>query len=128
MQAQTFVDFVKERAGLPSRHQAWTAIRATLKTLAERLPSSGATHAAAQLPADIAIYFRDLTPHAVEKMTLQEFFSRVAEREHVPPHIATRHAAAVIQVLAEALSPGEVNDVQAQLPRTYRPLFLRSFA
>ena len=122
MQAHTFVEYVKQRANLPSQQQAWAAIRATLQTLAERLPSCGASHAAAQLPADIAIYFRDLTPHAVDKMTLPEFFSRIAEREHVPPHIAERHAEAVIGVLAEALSPGELLDVCAQLPIAYRKL------
>ena len=122
MQSQKFVRYVQQRAGLPSRAQAITAIRATLRTLAERLPSCGASHAAAQLPAEIAIYFRDLSPHTVNKMTLREFFARIAQREHVPPHIAERHAAAVIAVFAEALSPGERSDVCAQLPPPYRHL------
>ena len=122
MQSHSFVRYVQQRAGLPSKDQALTAIRATLQTLAERLPSCGASHAAAQLPAEIAIYFRDLTPHAVDKMTLREFFARIAQREHVPPHIAERHAAAVIGVFAQALSPGERQDVCAQLPQAYRTL------
>lgn len=58
-----------------------------------------------------------------DSFNLEQFFQRVAERESADLPQAVHHARAVISVLQEAVTPGEVADVRAQLPDEYDPLF-----
>ncbi|MGZ3629162.1 MAG: DUF2267 domain-containing protein [Ktedonobacteraceae bacterium] len=48
--------------------------------------------------------------------SLDEFFQRMSLREDVPLEIAREHARAVVSVLSDALSKGELEDIIAQLP------------
>ena len=56
-------------------------------------------------------------------MKHDEFFQRVARREGTALPDAIFHAHVVIEVLGEAVSPGEMDDVLAQLPAEYDRLF-----
>ena len=56
-------------------------------------------------------------------MCLDEFFQRAANRERVDKPDTVYHARVVMEVLAEAVSAGEVQKVLAQLPNDYIPLF-----
>ena len=58
-----------------------------------------------------------------ERFDLDEFFRRVSEREGVDLPVSVHHARAVISVLQEAVSRGEMQDVRAQLPEDFAPLF-----
>jgi uncharacterized protein (DUF2267 family) len=53
----------------------------------------------------------------------EEFFERVSQREGVDGPKAIYHARAIIAMLYEAVSPGEMADVRAQLPADYGRLF-----
>jgi len=88
------------------------AIRATLETWGERLYGGEAKDLAAQLPQEIGTY---LTMQPVDPtFGVREFSDRVAEREGVDLAEATYHARAVIEIVQEAVTPGEIDDVMDQ--------------
>jgi uncharacterized protein (DUF2267 family) len=123
MKHDEFIGQVQHRARLSSRGDAEIATRATLETLAERLAGGEANDLASQLPRGIAEYLRTGQAGEGERFSVQEFFERVSERERVDLPKAVYHARAVISVLYEAVSPGEMADVRAQLPTEYARLF-----
>ena len=121
MQFDEFVGEVHNRIEAADTGEALSAIRATLQTLAERLHGNEAEHLAAQLPEELGAYVR-LTQKD-EIFDLQEFFERVSEREGVELRDAAYHARVVIDVLSDAITLGELNDIRGQLSDDYDPLF-----
>ncbi|HDQ71511.1 MAG TPA: DUF2267 domain-containing protein [Chloroflexi bacterium] len=121
MQFDEFVGRVHNRAELASTGEALRAIRATLQTLSERVYFDEAQDLAAQLPREIGEYLTMVDD--VESFSLGEFLDRVAERETVDLPDATYHARVVIEVLGETVTPGKMDDIRAQLPDEYKPLF-----
>ncbi|ARV60292.1 hypothetical protein BZZ01_18110 [Nostocales cyanobacterium HT-58-2] len=123
MQHDEFIGQVQNRARLSSRGDAEVATRATLETLAERLAGNEPLNAASQLPKGIAAYLQHEYAGAGARFSLNEFFERISQRESVELPQAIYHARVVMEVLNEALSVGEINDIRAQLPSEYDPLF-----
>ena len=123
MQHDEFIKQVKHRAHLRTRGDAELATRATLETLAERLAGNEASNAAAQLPKSIAQYLQHQYAGAGVRLSLDEFFMRISLREGVELPQAADHARAVIDVLTEAISSGEIEDIRTQLPPEFEPLF-----
>ncbi len=123
MKHDEFIGQVQHRARLSSRGEAERATRATLEILAERLAGGEANDLAAQLPQELAEYLRREWSGIGERFSLEEFFRRVSLREGVDLPDAIFHARAVIEVLTEAVSMGEINDVRAQLPAEFDRLF-----
>lgn len=121
MQFDDFVGNVQSNARLASKGEAVRAIHATLQTLGERLQEGEAQHLAAQLPQEISTYLQEAETQ--ESFDLSRFFERVATRESTDLPAAVHHARAVISVLQEAVSPGQIADVRAQLPEEYNSLF-----
>jgi uncharacterized protein (DUF2267 family) len=119
-----FVGEVQARAKLGSQGASVRAIEATLGTLAERLDPGECKDLASQLPRELAGYLQ-ANEHGV-RMSLDDFFHKVSEREHekLPPSVY--HARVVMEVLQEAVSRGEIADVRAQLPEEWMPLFAGS--
>ncbi len=123
MKHDEFIGQVQHRARLSSRGDAEIATRATLETLAERLDGGEANDLASQLPRGLAGYLRTGLAGEGVHFSMEEFFHCVSEREGVDVSKAICHARAVIAVLYEAVSPGEMADVRAQLPAEYSQLF-----
>ncbi len=123
MKHDEFIGQVQHRARLSSRGEAERATRATLETLAERLAGGEARDLAAQLPPEIGDHLRGQWSDMGERFSLAEFFRRVSLREGVDPPAAVFHARTVIEVLGEAVSQGELDDVRAQLPAEFDRLF-----
>ncbi len=123
MKHDEFIGQVQHRARLASRGDAEIATRATLETLAERLSGGEADDLASQLPRGIAEYLRTEFAGEGMRFSVEEFFERVSQREGVDLPRSIYHAQAVIAVLYEAVSPGEMDDVRAQLPSEYARLF-----
>ncbi|MDN3509816.1 MAG: DUF2267 domain-containing protein [Candidatus Jettenia sp.] len=123
MNYDEFTGQVQSRARLASTDEAIRAIRATLETLGERLFGNEADDLASQLPTELKPYL--LQAKSKESFDLNEFFRRVCQKEgggiELPD--AVYHARAVVSVLRDAVSPGELNDVLAQLPSDYDDLF-----
>ena len=123
MRYDEFLGHVQHRARLGSRGEAERATRATLETLAERLVGGEAHDLAAQLPPELARNLQLPDAGIGAKLTLDEFFELVSEREGVDLEDSTFHARVVIGVLTEAVSLGEIKDVRVQLPATFAQLF-----
>lgn len=122
MNYDDFVGEVQHRARLPSSEDAVKAIRSTLETLGRRLHGGEAGDLAAQLPEEIARYLPDDGSEA-ESFGLQEFLVRVSEAEGVGLPESVHHARAVISVLLDAVSQGEIDHVRDQLPEDWQPIF-----
>lgn len=125
MQFNEFLGQVQHQAQLPSLGHALTTTRATLTTLGERLSADEAAHVAAQLPREIAHYLVAGEPSSLgsgQRFGLDEFVARVAMREGADLPLAAHHAQAVMRVLDEAVSPGEMAQVRQQLPEDIRRL------
>jgi uncharacterized protein (DUF2267 family) len=123
MRYDEFLGHVQHRAGLSSRAEAERATYATLETLAERLVGGEAHDLAAQVPPELARSLQLPDAGIGAKLTLDEFFELVSEREGVDLEDSTLHARVVIGVLTEAVSQGEIKDVRVQLPAAFAQLF-----
>lgn len=122
MQYNEFLGHVQDRARLATQDEAVAASRATLTVLAKRLAGGEADDLAAQLPEEVGRYLREVEGPA-QRFELNEFFERVSREEGTDLPVAVHHARAVISVLRDAASAGEIDDVLAQLPDDYQPLF-----
>lgn len=120
-QYDEFVGQVQDRARLPSRGDTVRAIQATPETLAERIAAGEVDDLAAQLPPELGTFLGDVD--TTERFSVDDFFLRVAAKETADLPDAVHHARAVIAVLQEAVTTGEIEDVRAQLPDDYKPLF-----
>jgi uncharacterized protein (DUF2267 family) len=118
-----FIGQVQQRARLSSRGDAERATRVVLETLAERLGGGEPKDLASQLPPEIGRHLLHARAGTGESFSLDDFFERVSTREGVDRPDAVQHARAVIAVLQEAVSPGELDDVQSQLPPDFDRLF-----
>jgi uncharacterized protein (DUF2267 family) len=123
MKHDEFIGQVQHRARLSSRGDAERATMATLQTLGERLGGGEAKDFASQLPPQLATYALSGLAGIGERFSIDEFFQRVSDREGVDLPQAVFHSRAVIEVLQEAVSRGEIKDIRAQLPADYNRLF-----
>jgi uncharacterized protein (DUF2267 family) len=129
MDHDTFIGEMQNRAELASRGEALSATRATLQTFSERIQEGEATNAAAQLPDELGRFLEE-GADTTESFDYREFITRVAEREENlgsddddDRSAAALHARAVIDVLDEAVTEGQVEDLRDQLPDEYADLF-----
>lgn len=121
MKQDAFVGEVQHRAHLGSRASAEAAIRATLTTLADRIPPATANHLADQLPRELGTHLRH---GLLERLPLDEFYNRVSEREGVDRSAAVFHARVVLTLITEAVSPGVMSKIRRELPDNFGTLFL----
>ena len=123
VQYEEFIDRVWQRAELGSFSEAETAARATLTTLGEYLSGGEGLDLAAQLPQGLAEHLRRQPPDRAMLFSLNDFLQEVGEREEVNTDEASAHAHAVVSVLQEAVSEGEMADVRRQFPSEFDALF-----
>lgn len=123
MQYQEFIERVQQRAGLDSFERAEAATRATLTTLGEYLSGREGLDLASQLPGGLDQYLRQQPPDRSMIFSLEDFLQMVGENEEVGIGEAEAHARAVLSVLQEAVSEGEMEDVRRQFPSEFDPLF-----
>jgi uncharacterized protein (DUF2267 family) len=120
MDRKRFVQLVAERGGLTEEPVAERAARATLQTLAERIDRGEASDLAAQLPTGLADALETATNR--EPFARDEFVRRVGERSGLDEQAAHKVVQAVFAATAEAVAPGEYDEVVGQLPAGYAPL------
>jgi uncharacterized protein (DUF2267 family) len=120
MQLEEFVHEVADRTGM-SRDEAESLVRATLRTLAERLSGGEAEDLRAQLPKQLQA---ELIPPQEEAQGfgVEEFARRVAARSGIDEADAGAGVVAVLSVIRDAVSPGEFDDVLSQLGRDFAEL------
>jgi uncharacterized protein (DUF2267 family) len=124
--AGQFLQLVAERAGIEEA-QARRAVDAVLETFGERIAAGEAADLARQLPGEIAepLLRPDGDP---QRMSLDEFIERTAEREGVPPSVAAEHARAVLTTLRESVTWDEWRDTLSELPREFQDFLDAVFA
>ena len=121
MHYEEFVNRVKDKTGIDTYENAVQLVFATLQTLGERLSRTHRSHLAAQLPAELKHSL--LSAQAAEGFKLEEFYNRVVARTSMGyPHVVT-NTRKVMDVLKEAVSPGELQDNLAEIPEEYKELF-----
>lgn len=120
MDHDTFIGQVQSRAHLDSRGTAEAATRATLETLAERIPAPLADNLAAQLPQEIGEHLRRVAtapdqPETGVRMEHQEFLNRVAQRASADTAKATHEARCVVEIVGEATQGDLMSKVRQSL-------------
>ena len=121
MKMDEFTSSVRSLAKLGSDEETLNAIRSTLEVLGAHLTENEANAIAAHLPGEIGGYL--LTPQHAERFDIPEFFRRVSEKEGGDLVDAADHVRAVLSVVGEAISPGEVEDILSELPDEFRIFF-----
>lgn len=113
MRYDDFIWSVQARIGRP-RDESETLVHATLRVLAERLNADEAYDLRAQLPGPLQ---GDLIPPEPEARSFEseDFAVRVARMARLSKEEARNGMVAVLATTREAVSPGEFDDVLAQL-------------
>ena len=120
-----YITAVQESLGV-DRDRAERAVDATLRTLADRLSTEQARHLTELLPPELAPALFHVGPP--ERLDVDAFLQRVAEREDVDLATARRHATVVLAVLARAVGPVQFDRITATLPKDFTPLLPRGLA
>lgn len=117
---------VAEAMGTEDREYAYHALRAVLHTLRDRLPVNEAAQLASQLPTMVRGVFYEGWKPSRAPLTYRDvdaLLERVGADMGAAETQASFAVAAVSKVLAERVSPGELEDVRAALPADLRKLF-----
>lgn len=120
MNFSRFVQRVQERSRAPSREASTTATISVLTTLSERISPGQRRNLSAQLPNELKPMFT--SNDRPESFGAQEFVRRVKGRCGVEHDEAAALTQAVLGTLGEAITPGEIDDVAAELPKDFDPL------
>lgn len=122
MQHDQFIGRVQAAARLPSRGDAERTTRVVLEHLGERLAGGLPDSLAAQLPPEIARHLGALAGES-QRFSPDDLFQAVSVEEGSDLPDAVFHTRAVLGVLAEAISSGQLDKVLDQLPDDFAPLF-----
>jgi uncharacterized protein (DUF2267 family) len=115
MDYEQFLAIVDRHARI-GRDAADRAVRAVLATLAERLTRARARQLATQLPPELLEPLSSGRSEP-ERLDLEAFLRRVADREGVDLADAEWHARAMFRALREVVSGAELDAVVAELPQ-----------
>lgn len=121
MRYDEFIDQVQKKSGMESREGAIEITRATLETLGERIDWDVRKRVASQLPDELKELLNKRGDG--EKYELQEFYRRVGARSDAKYYDSAERANAVLGVLREAISPGQLQELVDSLPDPYSRLF-----
>lgn len=123
MQYDEFIKQVQQRARLSGRGEAIAATRATLQTLAERLPATVVEDLSAQLPPGISSFLNEEQLESGQRFDVDEFFERAADRADADEEEIVPQARAVVDALADTVPPRLLERLLDQLPTQYERLF-----
>ena len=118
---------IMDRLGFQDRHQAYHALRAVLHALRDRLSVEQAAALGAQLPMLVrGFYYEGWHPSGkpLRERRKDEFLTHVAATYPGGPEMdPERIVRAVFRVVAEHVTPGEVEDIKQLLPADIRHLW-----
>lgn len=121
MKTEKFLEQVNQRAGLASTEEVRRVVEGALETLGERLEKTEREKLAAQLSDQLKEFL--LKRQITERYSLEEFYNRISARADVGYPEAVAGTRAVMAVLQDAVSRGEIDHILAQLPDEYEELF-----
>lgn len=125
-EANIWLKAIAEQLHFDDRRHAYSALRATLHALRDRLTPESAVHFGAQLPMVVrGLYFEGwrIAGKPTDDHTVNEFSDHVASE--LPPGFemdAVTVARGVFEVIFKELDPGEVAKIIEQLPVPLRGL------
>jgi uncharacterized protein (DUF2267 family) len=126
MQYGEFLRKVQDRIGpthgSAASDEASLAITATLEALGECILGEEARNLADQLPKEMKEPLYQASEDA-KVCSVETFLRHISDKEGVDAGMATDHASAVMSVLGEAASGGELEAIRAQLPQGFDALF-----
>ena len=131
MTTQSFYRTVMDTSGDESRETAKRATAAVFHALRDRLTPEEADQAAAQLPTELKEVWAegDRAERRPAKMDREEFCARVKQEAGFASKREARWMTlAVFAALKEQLSPGETEDVFAQLPKDLKEMWAEAQA
>lgn len=117
---------IAEQLHFDDRHHAYSALRAVLHAVRDRLPPEAAVHLGAQLPILVrGIYYENwhMAGTPTREHSVQEFADRVLEE--LPPLFpvdALTVTRGVFEILWEKIDPGEFAKLTAHFPASLRTL------
>ncbi|WP_046468818.1 DUF2267 domain-containing protein [Allosalinactinospora lopnorensis] len=125
MQYDEFIAHLRRNSDISTREEADTAARIVLATLGQRLAGNEPRDLASQLPPELQEPLLQHVGPAEVPDDVDDFLRRVADREGpgTSPDQALGHTRAVLTTIASFVSQGEIEDLRAQLPAGYAPLF-----
>ena len=129
MDTQAFYRTVRERTGQCQREEAKRGTAAVFHALRDRLTPQEADHVVAQLPRPLKAAWEagDTIGREPVKLHRQEFYERVRQETGLlSDQEAQWLTLAVFGALKTQLSPGEADDVLAQLPGDLKEIWIEA--
>lgn len=127
---QIWLKTLAEEGHLDDERQAYSALRAVLHALRDRLTVDEGADLAAQLPLVVkGVYYDGWKPSRVPAKYDDRggFYSRVQEEIPAGSGLDPAHATeAVLSLLADKVTAGEIRDVVVTLPKDLRDLWPES--
>ena len=111
---------VEEHTGLTDEAQALTALRTVAEGLVQRLTTAEATDLIAELPSALHACLLEAPVGPNEQLTAERIQDMLAQRLAMQPAQAAALLLAVAHALRDLVSPAELRDLLAQLPRDLR--------
>ena len=129
MKYETIVARVRELSGVNNDHEAEQLLHAVLGTLGENVYRTEERQLAAQLPKQLKNAFYEYQTKErgradLANYTVEEFYNRVKARANLTSfQEAKRLTKAVMAVLKEAVSQGEIDDIHKEMSPEFQQLF-----
>lgn len=118
MNFDEFTGQVQHRLELSGTGETVRAIRATLLTLGQRIPSDNAEDFAASLPLEIKWYMTGAVHEHGQRFGWSEFVERVSEIEGVDPPEAAYHARIIIDLTYSCVPESDFQQLRGLLPES----------
>jgi uncharacterized protein (DUF2267 family) len=129
MDPHTFYEMVRERLGQCDREDAKRGAAAVLHALRDRLTRDEADHVAAQLrgPLEAVWSEGESSERMPLKLNREQFYERVrGDAGLLTAQEAQWLTLGVFAALKGSLSPGEAEDVMAQLPKDLKEVWVEA--
>jgi uncharacterized protein (DUF2267 family) len=129
MDPHTFYGMVRERLGQCEREEAKRGAAAVLHTLRDRLTPEEADQVAAQLPGPLKAVWSEggRAARTPLRMDREQFYEHVrGEAGLLTAQESQWLTLAVFAALKASLSPGEAEDVLAQLPKDLKEVWVEA--
>jgi CBS domain-containing protein/uncharacterized protein (DUF2267 family) len=123
-----FLNRVRVETGLESVDQAETALEVVIASIVRRLTADEAKNLIAQLPSLLQRDMQGLPPGPDKLITRETIERELIRRLDVDPERAAQLVTTIGSTIAQAVSPGEIKDVQGQLPENMRGVLSRPTA
>jgi len=118
MNFDEFTGTVQHRLELSDTGETVRAIRATLMTLGQRLPSGHANDYAASLPIEIKWYMTGAVADHGQHFDWQEFIDRVSDIEQTDRSEAAYHAQIIIDLTNDLVPESDFQQLRDTLPES----------